>query len=146
MLAFFILPFVLVMAVVSWAKTFITVQVFEDRMEVTNRFLVNSTRRIEASKIESVDFSQSFLGRSRYGQLTVRGAGTQAITVQSLREPELVAEAIRGISDKSSTKITPSVAPSDASDLKSLNDLVRMKELGHLSDEEFSAAKKKLLS
>lgn len=141
----YVVPFLIVMAIVSWAKTFTTVQVFDDRVEVLNRFLVKSSRRIEASKIESVDFSQSLLGRSRYGLLTVRGAGTQAIVVQPVKEPEAVAEAIRGISDKSSSKSAPVAPATTSSETQSLSELIQMKEQGHLTDDEFAAAKKKLL-
>jgi uncharacterized membrane protein YdbT with pleckstrin-like domain len=141
----YVVPFLIGMAIVSWAKTFTTVQVFDDRVEVLNRFLVKSSRRIEASKIESVDFSQSLLGRSRYGLLTVRGAGTQAIVVQPVKEPEAVAEAIRGISDKSSSKSAPVATATTSSETQSLSELIQMKEQGHLTDDEFAAAKKKLL-
>jgi hypothetical protein len=128
----------------SWTKTFTTVRVFEDRVEVLNSFLLRKSKRIEASKIESLDFSQSFLGRSRYGKLTVRGAGAGAITVSPIKFPEEMSEAIRGIADKSSSKIaetTSYIAPTDS---QALAELIRMKEMGHLTDEEFSAAKNKL--
>lgn len=145
LLSIYVVPILIAMAIGSWAKTFTTVQVFDDRVEVLNRFLVKSSRRIEASKIESVDFSQSLLGRSRYGQLTVRGAGSQAIVVQPVKDPEAVAEAIRGISDKSSSKSTPVAAATASSETQSLSELIQMKEQGHLTDGEFAAAKKKLL-
>lgn len=141
----YVVPFLIVMAIGSWAATFTTVQVFDDRVEVLNRFLVKSSRRIEASKVESVDFSQSLLGRSRYGRLTVRGAGTQAIVVRPVKEPEAVAEAIRGISDKSSSKSAPVAPVATSSETQSLSELIQMKEQGHLTDDEFAAAKKKLL-
>ena len=141
----YVVPGLIVIAIMSLAKIFITVQVFDDRVEVSNRFLVKSSRRIEASKIESVDFSQSLLGRSRYGRLTVRGAGTQAIVVRDLKEPEAVAEAIRGISDKSSSKSAPVAPATTSSETQSLSELIQMKEQGHLTDDEFAAAKKKLL-
>lgn len=134
-----------VLLLASWAKTFTAVQVFEDRVEVVNRFLVKNSRRIEASKIESVDYSQSLLGRSRYGSLVVRGAGTQAITVIPVKDPEGAAEAIRGIADKSISKAAPQPQTSGLADTQSLAELIQMRESGHLTEEEFSAAKKKIL-
>ncbi len=136
---------ILILLLVSWGKTFTTVQVFEDRVEVLNRFLVKNSRRIEASKIESVDYSQSLLGRSRYGTLVVRGSGNQAIQLNPLRNPEQVAEAIRGISDKSSSKANSAPEELQDTSTSSLAELIKMKEAGHLSEQEFSAAKQKLL-
>jgi uncharacterized membrane protein YdbT with pleckstrin-like domain len=130
----------------SFLKNLTTIQVFDDRVEVLSRFLVKKSRRIEASKIESVDFSESLLGRSKYGVLIVRGAGAAAITLSPIQLPEEVAEAIRGIADKSvSKKGTNSTSGSGLGETQSLAELIRMKEQGHLTDAEFSAAKKKLL-
>jgi hypothetical protein len=130
----------------SFLKNLTTIQVFEDRVEVISRFLVKKSRRIEASKIESVDFSESLLGRSKYGVLIVRGAGAAAITMSPIQLPEEVAEAIRGIADKSASKSkTKSTSDSGGGDTQSLAELIRMKEQGHLTAAEFSAAKKKLL-
>ena len=129
----------------SGIKTFTSVKVFEDRVEVVNRFLVNNSRRIEGSKIESIDYSQSLLGRSSYGMVTIRGSGMAAVTLSPLRNPEIVAEAVRGISSKSAPKTEPAVdrGPDAAG---SLAELISMKEQGHLTEEEFVAAKKKLLA
>jgi uncharacterized membrane protein YdbT with pleckstrin-like domain len=130
----------------SWMKSLTTIQVYEDRVEVLNRFLVKNSRRIEASKIESVDFSESLLGRSRYGVLIVRGAGAATITMTPIQLPEEIAEAIRGIADKSASKTTTkSTSDSGGGETQSLADLIRMKEQGHLTATEFTAAKKKLL-
>lgn len=129
----------------SWIKSFTTLQVYSDRVEVLNRFLVRRSRRIEASKIESVDFSQSLLGRSRYGTLTVRGSGLGAIVLLPIRKPEEAAEVIRGIADKSNAKSSAPMATVSSSATQSLAELIRMKEQGHLTEDEFSAAKKKLL-
>jgi hypothetical protein len=129
----------------SWLKTFITARVFDDRFEIESRFLVKSGSRIEASKIESVDFSESLLGRSRYGSLVVRGAGIRALQMTPIRDPEEIAEVIRGIADKSSSKQGKSASDSGGGDTQSLAELIRMKEQGHLTDTEFTAAKKKLL-
>lgn len=130
----------------SFLKSLTTIQVFEDRVEVLSRFLVKKSRRIEASKIESVDFSESLLGRSKYGLLIVRGAGAAAITMSPIQLPEEVAEAIRGIADKSASKTTTkSTSDSGGGDTQSLAELIRMKEQGHLTAAEFTAAKKKLL-
>ena len=109
-------------------------------------FLVKSSRRIEASKIESVNFTESLLGRHRYGGLTIRGSGIGALFVSPIQAPEEVAEAIRGIADKSASKATTkSTSGSAGGDTQSLAELIRMKEQGHLTDTEFTAAKRKLL-
>ena len=129
---------------ISWIKTFSHIQVFSDRVEVVSRFLVTSRRRIEASKVESVDFSQSLLGRSLYGSLTIRGSGTGTLQLLPLRNPEKVAEAVRSIAAKAQTKSEP-VSPKLDSATGSLAELISMKAQGHLTEEEFSAAKKKLL-
>jgi hypothetical protein len=142
------LPFLLALGAIfflSWIKTFTTVQIFEDRVEVLGRFLVKSSRRIEASKIESVDFTESLLGRQRYGGLTVRGSGVGAIVVSPIQLPEEIAEVIRGIADKSISKNGKSNSDYAAGDTQSLAELIKMKEKGHLTDAEFTAAKKKLL-
>jgi hypothetical protein len=142
------LPFLFLIGVaffLSWIKTFTTVQIFEDRVEVLDKFLVKSSRRIEASKIESVDFTQSLLGRQRYGFLTVRGSGVGAIVVAPIQLPEEIAEVIRGIADKSISKNGKSNSDYAAGDTQSLAELIKMKEQGHLTDAEFTAAKKKLL-
>lgn len=136
--------FVLGVFIYSRYKSFTSVRVFEDRVEVVNRFLVNSSRRIEGSKIESIDYSQSLLGRSAYGVATIRGSGMATISLSPIQDPEAVAEAIRTISSKSAPKPgAPGPAVSDTAG--SLAELISMKEQGHLTDEEFVAAKKKLL-
>jgi len=130
---------------ISWLKTFTTARVFDDRFEIETTFLVKTGSRIEASKIESVDFSESLLGRSRYGSLVVRGAGTRALQMIPIRDPEEIAEVIRGIADKSSSKQGKSTSDGGSGDTQSLAELIKMKEQGHLTDTEFTAAKKKLL-
>lgn len=129
----------------SWLKTFTAVRVFDDRFEIENRFLVKSSSRIEASKIESVDFSESLLGRSRYGSLVVRGAGNMAHELIQIQDPEEIAEVVRGIADKSSSKKGKANTDYPAGDTQSLAELIRMKEQGNLTAAEFTAAKKKLL-
>ena len=134
-----------IVLLVSWLKTFTTIQVYQDRVEVVSRFIIKSSRRIEASKIESVDFAESLLGRSRYGMLTVRGTGGRPMVLMPIMQPEEAAEAIRGIADKSSSKEVKPIENTGVSDTNSLSELIAMKQQGHLTEEEFSAAKKKLL-
>ena len=144
-LIYFVAP-ASVILLISWLKTFTTARVFDDRFEIESRFLVKSGSRIEASKIESVDFSESLLGRSRYGSLVVRGAGIRALQVIPIQDPEEIAEVVRRIADKSVSKTgTRSTSDSGGGDTQSLAELIRMKEQGHLTDAEFTAAKKKLL-
>jgi len=128
----------------SWAKTFTSIRVFKDRVEVVNRLIVNNTRRIEASKIESSDFSQSVLGRSAYGTVIIRGSGMVALTVTPVRNPENLAEAVRAISSKSAAK-AEQFSPQSSDATGSLAELISMKNQGHLTEEEFAGAKKKLL-
>jgi len=143
-LIYFVAP-ASVILLISWLKTFTTARVFDDRFEIETTFLVKTGSRIEASKIESVDFSESLLGRSRYGSLVVRGAGTRALQMIPIRDPEEIAEVIRGIADKSSSKQAKSTSDGGSGDTQSLAELIKMKEQGHLTDTEFTAAKKKLL-
>ncbi len=130
--------------IASWIKTFTSVRVFSDRVEVVNRFLVNNSRRIEGSKIESIDYSQSILGRSAYGIVIIRGSGMAAVSVSPAKNPEDLAEAVRRISSKSAPK-SEAPAPQTPSATGSLAELISMKEQGHLTEEEFTAAKKKIL-
>ncbi len=144
----FLIPIVIFAAVfilTAWMRTHATLHVFEDRVELLTKFLGKSSRRIEASKIESVDFAESLLGRHRYGAMTVRGSGVGAIVVSPIQLPEEVAEAIRGIANKSSSKQGNSFSPTSGGETESLVELIRMKEQGHLTAAEFTAAKKKLL-
>jgi len=147
-LQFFLIAIIIFAAVIvltSWMRTHTKLHVFEDRVELLTKFLGKSSRRIEASKIESVDFAESLLGRHRYGAMTVRGSGVGAIVVSPIQLPEEVAEAIRGIANKSSSKQGKSTSDSGGGDTQSLAELIRMKEQGHLTAAEFTAAKKKLL-
>lgn len=121
-------------------------RVFEDRVEVRVKFLVESVRRIEASKIEAVNVSDALLGQKAYGTVLITGSGGSKILVNPIGEQHKVAEIVRGISSASSSKSTSSTVSSTddlASQLKNLSDL---HSSGVLDDAEYKAAKAKLIS
>jgi hypothetical protein len=67
------------------------------------------------------------------------------MVLMPIMQPEAAAEAIRGIADKSSSKEVKPAESAGAAGSNSLSELIAMKQQGHLTEEEFSAAKKKLL-
>jgi hypothetical protein len=116
--------------------------VFADTFEFSTSLTSRSVRRIEASKIESVDFRESLIGRSRWGSVTVRGAGLRALKVNNVKNPEKLAEALRSVaSSPTSKKLTPESSTTTAK-LQELNELFRT---GVLSQQEFDKAKSKIL-
>ena len=106
--------------------------------------------RIEASKIESVNTSESLLGGKRYGSLVVTGSGKARIEADAVSNFARVADSIREISSAAEPKARASQEEASASANSEertggLNELAALKERGLLSDEEFAAAKRKLL-
>lgn len=134
---------------ISFLRRFMTARVYSDRVEFESRVLVKNNRRIEASKIESVNTTDSLLGRSRYGSVVVRGSGLGSIRISPIEDQAGFADAVRSISDAAKTKATsaPSVETrSDSSLSEQLLQLTKLRESGALTDEQFESAKAKLLS
>jgi hypothetical protein len=122
-------------------------RVFDDRVEVRSKFLVESVRRIEASKIEAVNVLDALLGQKSYGALVITGSGGTKVPVNPIANQDSVAEIIRGISSASSSKSTSSPASSSSDDLAAqLKNLADLHKSGVLDDQEYKAAKAKLIN
>jgi hypothetical protein len=116
--------------------------VYTDSFEFTTTIFSKSVRRIEASKIESVDFRESVIGKKEWGSVQVRGSGTRAISIGNVRNPEKLSEALRSIAS------SPSPKSNSEPNSKLISDLSELKEMfdkGIISESEFEKAKSKLL-
>lgn len=116
--------------------------VFADTFEYTTSLTAKSVKRIEASKIESVDFRESIIGRSNWGSVTVRGAGIRALRINNVRDPEKFAEALRSIASAGTSKNKTPQSTTMSTNLRELNELFKT---GVISQQEFDKAKSKLL-
>ena len=135
-------PLLVVMRVRLAAQKKTRAIVFADAFEFSTSLTSKSVRRIEASKIESVDFRESLIGRSSWGSVTVRGAGIRALKIQNVRTPEKLADAIRSIASSPISK----TATKQSSDLaSSIQELNKLKNDGLITEEEFNKAKSKIL-
>lgn len=143
-LGFFIgtLPLSILMGLTILAVKRSKAIVYSDAFEFSTTFLTKRVRRIEASKIESVDFRESIIGRSRWGTVTVRGAGLGALRIGNVRNPEKLAEAVRSVASSPN----PKNAKSETSTLStSISELSNLLAKGVITQEEFEKAKAKLL-
>jgi hypothetical protein len=121
-------------------------RVYEDRVEVRSKFLVENVRRIEASKIEAVNVLDALLGQKKYGALVITGSGGTKVAVNPIANQGSVAETIRGISSASSAKNTYVPVSSGTDDLATqLKNLSDLHAAGVLDDDEYKAAKAKLI-
>ena len=116
--------------------------VYPDRVEVGSTFFRTHLSRIEASKIESVSFSQSVLGKSDYGNIIIGGSGGMKLRVVNLIDPEAFVLAVRGISSAPVQKNTPAASGSAAQEIAELNALL---QAGVISQEDFEKGKNKAL-
>jgi hypothetical protein len=122
--------------------------IYSDRVEVRSKFVTERIRRIEASKIESVDVRDTPLGQRKYGTVVVTGSGGSKILAMPVPNQHEIAELVRSISSASPKKVKEQNSASSgthddiASQIKKLDAL---RESGVLSQEEFKAAKAKLL-
>ena len=99
----------LIGAVIDFIRALITIRTAE--IAVTTRRVINKrglirrdTVEINANKIESIDLSQSILGRAlNYGTVIVRGTGGVATALKGIEEPLLLRRAIQKLSDPSRT-------------------------------------------
>ena len=126
------------------ARSKTTITVFTDRVELNVAFWGRRNVRLEGSKIEAVDTARAPL---TVGTI-VRVSGSGSTKVRFARignaDAERLVEAIRSISSRAHGKDASPVAGQDlATQLASLKAL---HEQGVLSDDEFSAAKGKLLN
>lgn len=118
------------------------VLVYSDRVEWNSVFLIKRYKRIEASKIESVDLNESLLGKHKYGAVAIRGSGSGALRISPVKHPASLVEEVRKIASSSLPK---KVDSSEQTLNASLSELSQLFKDGVLSSEEFERAKKKLL-
>jgi hypothetical protein len=123
--------------------------VYADRVEAGTTFFRTHTSRIEASKIESVTFGQSILGKSEYGNVLIGGSGGMRIRVMNLRNPEGFVEAVKSISSAPAQKnLAGAVSPlpaASSSAAKEIADLHSLLQSGVITQEEFEIGKNKAL-
>ena len=120
------------------------VKIFEDRVEVRSKFLVESIKRIEASKIEAVSVTDTPFGQKNYGSVLVTGSGGSRILITPVANQAEVAETIRSISSAATQKPQSATLSGDlAEQLSKLDSLYRA---GVLSDQEYAAAKAKVIN
>jgi hypothetical protein len=106
------------------------------------------TKRLEASKIESVDVRDTLLGNKLYGSVIVRGSGMANLKFFNIKSQQELAERIRAISSAPHNKETVAKSSSNSntgnlvSDLKGLEQL---KKDGVISESEFQELKKKAI-
>jgi len=142
-LFFSVLPIVLLMLLLIVMTRKSKAVVHLDAFEFSSSFLTRRVKRIEASKIESVAFSESIIGRSRWGSVTVRGTGLGALRVKDVKYPEKLADAVRSIASSPSPKNRKSESSHLVSDL---GDLKRLLDDGIITQDEFEKAKNKRLN
>lgn len=118
------------------------IKVFSDCVEIETNFIRKRVNRIEASKIESVDFNEGIIGKSSYGTVRITGSGMKRLNLTPVLKPEELATKIRNIA---SAPISKSNSSSSESLVSSLENLRKLHSDGVLNDEEFEKAKNKLL-
>ena len=116
--------------------------VYGDRVESGSAFFRLNRRQIEASKIESVLFHQSLLGKSKYGNVTIGGSGGMRLRVTNIKDPEAFVEAVKGISSAPIKKESATASTSAAKEIADLNSLL---QAGVITQEDFEKAKRKVL-
>ena len=125
-----------------------TVSVYKDRVEFVSTFVRMNSRRLEASKIESVDVRDSLLGNKLYGTVTVRGSGTANLKFLYVKSQQELAERIRAISSAPQTKQTvanPRSTSNTGNLVSDLKELEQLKKDGVISEAEFQELKKKAI-
>lgn len=116
--------------------------VYADRVEHGSTFFRTRMHRIEASKIESVTFSQSILGKSGYGNVSIGGSGGMRLRIQNIIDPEAFVAAVKGISSAPVQKNGPVASGSAAKEIGELNALL---QAGVITQEDFEKGKNKAL-
>lgn len=116
--------------------------VYKDRVEIGSSFFRVKMARIEASKIESVTFGQSVLGKSNYGNISIGGSGGMKLRVANLRDPEAFVAAVNAISSAPVNKNSAVTSTSSAQEISELNSLLKS---GVITQDEFEKGKKRAL-
>lgn len=136
------LGFLPVWLLIIYSRKKSEIRVYSDRVERVSTFFRTSVQRIEASKIESVDFNEGIIGKKNYGSVSLRGSGMRALAFTPIERPEELAEAIRRVASSPTSK---NKSNSNASLGEKLLELQKLKEQGVLTEEEFEKAKNSLL-
>jgi hypothetical protein len=139
---------VLALGVSYFVRNQWTVSVYKDRVEFVSTFVRMNSRRLEASKIESVDVRDSLLGNKLYGTVTVRGSGTANLKFLYVKSQQELAERIRAISSAPQTKQTianPRSTSNTGNLVSDLKELEQLKKDGVISEAEFQELKKKAI-
>ncbi len=124
-----------------------TYVVYADRVERNVNWILKSAGRIDAMKIESVQVTNSLLGRDRYGRVTVIGSGGTKLVFSAVPNPTNFAHTVRSIMNEGKplhAKSETSCGPTD--DLATqIQKLESLRNQGILDAAEFRKAKRKLL-
>lgn len=129
-------------------KKGMSVQVYEDRVESVSTFFRKTSTRFEASKIESVEVSESLLMPKVYGRVNVRGSGGAVLYLAPIIGHAALAESIRKISSAPQSKAELSKEYSSGSTnnlVEDLKELEKLRKDGVISDAEFKELKKKAM-
>jgi hypothetical protein len=129
-------------------KKGMSVQVYEDRVELVSTFFRKTATRFEASKIESVEVSESLLMPKVYGRVNVRGSGGAVLYLTPIIGHAGLAESIRKISSAPQSKAKLSKESSSGSTnnlVEELKELEKLRKDGVISDAEFKELKKKAM-
>lgn len=129
-------------------KKGMSVQVYEDRVELVSTFFRKTATRFEASKIESVEVSESLLMPKVYGRVNVRGSGGAVLYLTPIIGHAALAESIRKISSapQSKAKLSKEYSSGSTNNLvEELKELEKLRKDGVISDAEFKELKKKAM-
>ena len=119
-------------------------EVWSDRVEIR---IGDVNSRLEASQIESATVTRMRSKSKNIGDVLVRGTGGTKFLVSSVSEPLVFAEHLRQVASKATSKNVAEPASTNghrdlAEQLMSLNNLY---DAGALNEEQFEAAKAKIL-
>lgn len=129
----------------AWSRATSKLKVFEDKIMLTTNTVWEITKQIRSEQIESVSGEQSILGRSSYGNVTITATGGASITAEAVSNWETLVEVITE-TQKSNSNSGNNARPQQAEGENfGLDQIVKMRLNGHLTEEEFVAAKKKFL-
>lgn len=139
-------------ALAMLAKTAIIQKTTE--LAITNRRIVGKggfirryTVELQHGQVESIQVLQTALGRIfNYGSLSIRGTGGSQTVIGCITAPlEFRKQAMEHI-DRMQSGAGSAVPQNAGGGVPSLQDLIAMKEKGHITDEEFAQFKKKILA
>lgn len=123
-------------------------------LAVTNRriiakagFIQRFTVEMQHRQVESIQVSQTALGRIlNYGNVHIQGTGGGRTPIGFIADPlEFRKKAMEHIDRVQGGGAGPAIQNASGG-IPSLQDLIAMKEKGHITDEEFAQFKKKILA